>query len=114
RSLPVPVEKAVARVLPVLVLDAGRALALELDEAIAVHVAALLHPLERRAEVRLELADEIALGDPTRGLRRKPHEERRRIDRPVVRRAEGAARPRDLALADLMRDTARLLITLGD
>src|SRR5205823_14084919 len=51
------VQVAVARILPDLVGDAGRALALELDEEVAVEIAALFHPFERGADVRLELAD---------------------------------------------------------
>src|SRR5206468_6457611 len=103
------VQVAVAGILPDLIRDARRALALELDENIAVEIAALLHPLERRADVRLELADEIALRDPSRGLRGEPHEERRRVDRSVVRRAERAAGAHDLALPDLVRDAPGLL-----
>ena len=107
------VQVAVAGVLPDLVGDPGRSLALELDEEVAVEIAALFHPFERGADARLEISDEIALGHPARGLGREPHEERRRVDRAVVRRAEGAAGPHDLALPDLVRDPSGLLVALG-
>src|SRR5205823_14246813 len=45
RPLALRVQVAVAGVLPDLIGDSGRALALELDEEVAVEIAALFHPL---------------------------------------------------------------------
>src|SRR6185503_19918565 len=98
--------------LPHLVQDPRRRLALELDEPIVVEIAALLHPLERRSEMRFELGGQIAFGHPARGLSREPDEERGRVDGTVVRRPEGTAGAHDLALPDLVRYSTGILIAL--
>src|SRR5204862_5568903 len=66
-TLALRVQVAVAGVLPDLVGDPGRSLALELDEEVAVEIAALFHPFERGADVRLAFSDESAFRTPARG-----------------------------------------------
>ena len=107
---PVGVDHRVVRVLPPLVADpAGRA-AQVLDEPVAVQVAVPVDPGERGLRVGQELAREPDVAGPPQVLGVHDQEPRRRVHRPVVGRVRHDPRARELAVAHLVQDLARLLV----
>src|SRR5205814_4843537 len=67
-------------------------------------------PRERAFRRREQLAPERAIAGPLHRLGEEHHEERRRIDGPVVRAVRHLAEPRQLAAAELVEDLAWLLL----
>jgi hypothetical protein len=108
RGAPVAEALRVAGVLPRLVLEAALGASLVLDEAVAVAVAVLVDPPQRRERRLLHLAREGGVVGPAPDLGEKDEEERSRVDAPVV-----AVEPLQGALAppDLVHDLARLGVT---
>ena len=97
----------IVRVLPRLVVEAALGALLVLDEAVAVAIAVVVDPGQRRQRRRTKAAHEGGVVGPAPHLREQDEVERRRVDRAVV-----ALEPRlrRLALADLVHDLARLRV----
>ncbi len=101
--LPVRAESAVPAVLPDLIADAALVRGV-LDEQVTVRVAVRHHPSEGRLPVRLQFRRELRVR--TAQLPDQPHEQRRGVRRPEVRRERRLAEPREFAGAFLVQDLA--------
>ncbi len=93
RSGQAPVAKAhgVARILPALVVQAGRGLLDVLEIPVAVAVAVALHPLQRTQRVRMQLAGQREVAGHVVVAREQDEEEGRCVDGAVVGKDGGAA-----------------------
>ena len=80
------------------------------DVAVALQVGVVVDPVERRARLVLELADQLAVAGPALVLVEQHHVERRRVDGAVVRRVRPLLEGRHLAVAHLVQDPARVLV----
>ncbi len=106
--LPVGMADRVARVLPALVEQAEPRSAQVLDEAVAVEVARVVDPVERRQRVRPQPLEQRVVAGPGMGLAEQDQPERGRIDRPVVGVVRRLARVGHLAGPQLVEDLAGL------
>src|SRR5204862_2592761 len=98
-------------VLPALILEARLLVAaLVPDVAGALEVGVLVNPVERRARLGLEVADELAVACPALVLVEQDDVERRGVDRAVVRRVRPFLERRQLAVAHLVQDPPRILV----
>ncbi len=89
-------------VLPALIDEAAPALARILDEAVAVAVAALVHPAEGRLDARPEPADGPEVTGPLQIHSGEDHEQRRAVYRTVVEGEGNLAQPGHLSGAHLV------------
>ena len=104
----VGVEDRIVAVLPALVDQPGVALAAVLDEAVAVAIARLVHPAQRRQDVRPQPAHGLDVVGAFEIGARQHDEQRRGIDAAVVVAERHLAQQRHLALAHLVQDLAGL------
>ncbi|MGA1525868.1 MAG: hypothetical protein ACO4CZ_18030 [Planctomycetota bacterium] len=111
---PVGEPDAVARVLPALVRQPvpGPVVPGVLEETVAVDVAELAHPSERRLDVGQERGDVLLGHPPPPGLVGEDDEQRGRVDRAVVAVGQVAAAG-ERAVPDLVEDLPRLLLADG-
>ena len=100
----------VGRVLPALVDEAAFGLALVLDEAVAVEVAVVVDPVERRERVGPQLVDQLIVSRPALVLIEQHQPQRRGVDRAVVGRVRDLVGACQLARAQLVQDLARLCV----
>ena len=107
----VPIADRVGRVLPAMLDQAAMCPAPILDEAVAVEVAVVLHPLERGKGIRPELLHEPEVAGPVIGLAEQDEPEGRHVSRPVVPAERYLAGPGHLTAAYLMRDLPRLRVS---
>ncbi len=112
RQPAVAVGDRVPRVLPALVLEA-RLLVTPLvpDVAGAEEVRVLVDPVERSPSLALELPHELAVARPPLVLVEQHDVQRRRVGAAVVRRVRTLLERRHLAVAHLVEDPARVLVT---
>ena len=101
------------RVLPPLVVETDRRAGFVLLEAVPVAVPVLEHPLEGGLGVRPVAVEDVLVAGPLIRIGEDDQEEQRRIRRAVVRREGKKAEARQLAVAQLVRDLAGLLVLLG-
>ena len=110
REPAVGVEDRVPGVFPALVRQAVLRPPLVLEVAVTVAVPVALHPVDGRARVRPEVADQLeVIRDACIGSEQHA-EERRRIEAAVVAAEGHLARRRHLAVACLVDDLAGLLV----
>ena len=109
----VAVQHGVAGIPPALVAQPGARAALVFDEAVAVEVAALVQPLERRVDRVAAVVEAVEVAGPHRELRHEQQPERCGVDRPVVRRVRDGAHAGQLPAPQLVHDLARLLLAEG-
>src|SRR5205085_11122803 len=95
------------------VAKAARALAVVLDEAVAVAIAVALDPLERRFDVRPDRLQRFLVARPLPVHTGQSDEQRRRVDRAVIAAEGHFAQPRELAFAHLVQDLAWLPVGAG-
>ena len=107
---PVTVADRVARVLPALVEQPALRVPLVLDQAVTVDVAVVVHPAQRGEGIGPQALDQLRVACPALVLVEQHQPQRRRIDRAVVRRVGDFSHSRQLALAQLVQDLARLCV----
>src|SRR5438093_7226413 len=112
RDAAVLVANGVVRVLPTLTVEAARRARLVLLKAVAVAVAVLEHPLERRLRVRSVAVEDLLVARPLERVREDDQEEQRRIRRSKVGSEGQQTEAGQLAVAQLVRDLAWLLVLL--
>ena len=112
-QLAVGVEDRVLRVLPALVAEAALAPGGVLDETVAVAVAVVVDPAQRRLQVRPDRADGLEVAGALVVHARQHHEQRRRVDAAVVQPERHLAEARHFALAGLVQDLAGLGVRFG-
>ena len=98
----------VAGVLPALVHEAAVAPPPVLDEAIAVRIAVLVDPFQRRQDVGPDRIQRGAVGGVLPVQAGEHDEQRRRVDGAVVATERHFAQRGELALARLVQDLAGL------
>src|SRR5207249_11531415 len=97
------------RVLPALTAQV-RATRAVLDVPVTVRIAVGVAPGERALGRRQQLAPELTVRGPLHGLGDEQREERRRVDRSVVRAVGDLSEPRELSASELVEDLPRLLL----
>ena len=81
-----------------------------LDVSVAVGVAAVLDPGQRRAGVGLQRADQLVVAGPAVVLVQQDQEQRRGVGGPEVRRVRALTARGELAESQLVQDLAGLLL----
>ena len=110
----VAVADRVAGVLPSLVHQPPVGGPEVLEEPVAVAVAVVLHPLDRTIGVRQQPLQVGVVDPPPAQLAEHHHEQRRGVDRPVVRAVAGEVDPLGAEEAGLVHDPAGLLLGRSD
>ena len=101
------------RILPALVAQAALAPGRVLDEAVAVAIAELVDPAQRRLDVRPERADGVEIAGALVVQPGQHDEQRRGVDAAVVESEGHFAEPRHLAPPGLVQDLPGLSVGLG-
>ena len=107
------VEDGIVGILPALVLQAVDGFRLVLDKAVAVAVAEIVYPAQRRVDVRPDLGNGAEVARRLQVHSRQHDEERRRIHASVITAEGNLAEMGHLAVAHLVKDLARLRVRLA-
>src|SRR5581483_4856316 len=100
-------------VLPALIDQTLAGAAAIFDEAVAVAIAEALDPIERRRDMRPDLADERDIAGPFETSAGEHDEKRRRIDAAVIFAERHFAKRRHFAVPDLVKNLAGLGVRPG-
>src|SRR6266404_1484573 len=103
RDLAVGEQDGVPGILPALVLQPRIGVALVLDVAVPVAIAAAIDPRQRGARVRLQIAHQLGIAGPPLVLVEQHEVQRRRVGCAEVRRLRPLAEPRELRFGQLTR-----------
>src|SRR5262249_25466764 len=108
---PVAEGDRVPGVLPALVLEPGLLVAAPVpDVAVALEVGVLVDPVQGRARLVLQLADELAVAGPALVLVEQDDVEGRGVRVAVIGRVGPLLEPAELPVARLVEDPARVLV----